>query len=173
MSTYKYIRELWKQPKENIKDLWKQRLIDWRKQPVTKRIVRPTRLDKARSLGYKAKQGYIIVRQRLLRSARKRPKIRAGRRSKHFGQRKNLNLNYQHIAERRVAKKYPNLEVLNSYFVAKDGKYIWYEIILVDKAHPCIQNDKRISWIIEKQHTRRVFRGLTSAAMRSRGLKKK
>lgn len=173
MSMYKYIRQLWKQPKENLDQLWKQRLIDWRKEPTIVRIERPTRIDKARSLGYKAKQGYIVVRQKVAKSARQRPKIRAGRRSKHFSRRKDLRLNYQHIAERRAAKKYPNLEVLNSYFVAKDGKYSWFEVILVDKAHPSILTDKRINWIAEKQHTRRVLRGLTSAAKKSRGLRKK
>jgi len=43
-------------------------------------------------------------------------------------------------------------------------------VILVDKMHPSIIADKRISWISEKKHTGRAFRGLTSAGRRSRGL---
>jgi len=173
MSMYKYIRQLWKQPSKNLGELWRERLIAWRQEPSTVRIERPTRIDKARSLGYKAKQGYLIVRQRIMRSKRQRPKIRSGRRSKHFGRRKDISMSHQTIAERRVARKYVNLEVLNSYFVAKDGKFKWYEVILVDKAHPAILADHRINWIADSQHRRRVFRGLTSSAKHSRGLHQK
>ena len=170
MGMYQYIRETWKKPKENLGDIWKERLIRWRKEPVIIRIEKPTRLDRARSLGYKAKQGFVIVRQRVSRGGRQRPKIRAGRRSKHFGRRKIVGKSYQWIAEERAAKKYHNCEVLNSYYVAEDGRYYWYEIILVDKAHPQILADKNLRWIAEKQHTRRVFRGLTAAGKRSRGI---
>ena len=173
MSMYKYIRELHKKPKENLKELWKQRLIAWRKEPSTVRIERPTRIDRARSLGYKAKQGYIVVRQRVLRGGHQRPKIRAGRRSKHARQRMVLSKNYRQIAEERAQRKYKNCEVLNSYFVAKDGKYYWYEVILVDKSHPSIVSDERINWICSSKHKGRVFRGKTSAGRHSRALNHK
>ena len=90
-----------------------------------------------------------------------------------MSRRKILKITYQLVAEQRAAKKYPNCEVLNSYWVGKDGLYYWYEVILVDKAHPNIISDKHVGWIAEEQHTRRVFRGLTSAARRSRGLRNK
>jgi large subunit ribosomal protein L15e len=77
------------------------------------------------------------------------------------------------IAEERAAKKFPNLEVLNSYWVAEDGRFKWYEIILVDPAHPVIQADKNINWICGKTHKNRVFRGLTSAGKKVRGLRHK
>lgn len=170
MSLYKYVRGLWKNPKKNLKGIWSKRLIEWRKEPVTIRIERPTRIDAARSLGYKAKQGYLIVRQRLNRGGKKRPDIKKGRTPKHSRQRKVLSKNYQQIAEERANKKYKNCEVLNSYYAGKDGKHFWYEVILVDKMHPSIIADKRISWISEKKHTGRAFRGLTSAGRRSRGL---
>ena len=167
---YKYIRNAWKQPKENLGSIWKERLILWRKEPVTVRIERPTRLDRARSLGYKAKQGFVIVRQRVIRGGRQRPQIRKGRRSKHYRRRKIVGLSYQSVAEQRAAKKYVNCEVLNSYYVAKDGRYFWYEVILVDKAHPQVLSDPNLKWIAEKKHTGRVFRGLTAAGKRSRGI---
>ncbi len=173
MSMYKYVRELWKKPKENLKELWKQRLIEWKKEPVTIRIHRPTRIDRARSLGYKAKQGYLIVRQRLVRGGRQRPKIRSGRRPKHFRRKKVLSINYQQVAEMRVQKKFLNCEVLNSYYTGIDGNHIWYEVILVDKSHPGIKSDPRIAWISERQNKKRVFRGLTSAGRKSRGLRNK
>ncbi len=172
MGIYKYIRETWKNPKDNLGDIWQKRILEWKNQNVTVRVERPTRIDRARSLGYKAKQGYIIIRQRVDRSSRQREQIRHGRRSKHFGRRKNVDKSYQSVAEERAAKKYPNCEVLNSYYVGQDGSYFWYEVILVDSSHPQILAGPRINWIFKSQHKGRVFRGLTSAAKKSKGLRK-
>lgn len=168
MGLYQSLKATWKS--DEFHDLMRKRLVDWRREPTTLRIHRPTRLDRARSLGYKAKQGFIVVRQRVQRGGRKRPHIRAGRRSKHARHRKILSMGYQVVAERRAATKFPNMEVLNSYFVAKDGKNYWYEVIMLDKSHPAVLSDSRVSWIAERQHKGRAFRGLTSAARRSRGL---
>jgi large subunit ribosomal protein L15e len=173
MGTYKHIRELWKKPKESLGSLWKERILKWRREESTVRIERPTRLDRARSLGYRAKQGILVVRQRVLRGGRQRETIRKGRRSKHFGRKKIVGKSYQWIAEERASKKYPNCEVLNSYYVGEDGNYFWYEVILVDKSHPQVVSDKSLSWISRPQHKGRVFRGLTSAGTKSRGLRNK
>ncbi len=174
MGLYKHLRELWRKPDAAFSEVLRQRLIEWSKEaPATVRLERPTRIDRARSLGYKAKQGFVVVRQRVERGGRKRPDIKGARRSKHSGQRKDLNMSYQVVAERRAAMKYPNLEVLNSYYLAKKGRHYWFEVILVDKQHPSIKNDKDIGWIAEPQHRRRVFRGLTSAEKKSRGLRHK
>ncbi|MEM4268083.1 MAG: 50S ribosomal protein L15e [Candidatus Woesearchaeota archaeon] len=170
MGLYKRIAGIWSNPKENLGETWRKRLEEWRKEPSTKRIERPTRLNRARSLGYKAKQGIFIVRQRVLRGGHVRPRPKGGRRPKKFHTRKNLKMSYQWIAEQRAASKYKNCEVLNSYWVGKDGKYYWYEVIMVDPLHPAIMSDKNLRWISEKQHTKRVFRGLTSAGKKSRGL---
>ena len=110
MGMYKHIREFWKKPKGDLRAVQKQRIFEWRREPVTVRIDRPTRLDRARSLGYRAKQGILIVRQRLIRGGRQRPQIRKGRRSKHFGRKKIVNKSYQTIAEERAVKKYVNCE---------------------------------------------------------------
>src|SRR3989344_2127080 len=172
MGYLKYMREAWKRPKEN-KELWTQRLISWRREQSTVRIERPTRIDRARSLGYKAKQGYVVARQRVIRGSHRRPGPHHGRRPKTQRRYLALDINYKLIAEQRAAKSFPNCEVLNSYWVAKDGRYYWFEVILVDKSHPAILADERISWIGDKQHKGRVFRGLTSAAKKSRGLRSK
>jgi len=172
MSVYKHIRDIWKNPKANLGDIWQKRILEWKNQNVTVRVERPTRLDRARSLGYKAKQGYIIVRQRVDRGGRQREQIRHGRRSKHFGRRKNVDKSYQSVAEERTAKKYPNCEVLNSYYAGEDGNHFWYEVILVDSSHPQILADPRINWVFKSRNKGRVFRGLTSAAKKSRGLRK-
>ena len=173
MGVYQYLREMWKQPQESLKTEMQQRLIQWRQEPSTLRLDHPTRLDRARSLGFKAKPGIFVVRQRLQRGGHWKPKPDGGRRPKRFGMHLKLKKSYQRIAEERAADKYPNCEVLNSYWVAKDGIYYWFEVILVDKSHPAIKSDKNLSWIAEKQHTGRAYRGLTSAARRGRGLHRK
>jgi len=154
---YQFIRELWKKPKE----MYKSRLVKWRRQPTVIRLDKPTRIDRARGLGYRAKQGFVIVRARIKRGGRKRPLYgKRGRKPKKSGMVKYTSKkSLKRIAEERVARKYPNLEVLNSYQVAEDGQHIWYEIILVDPNHPVIKNDPKINWICNQK--RRVFRGLT------------
>ncbi|MBP5394832.1 MAG: 50S ribosomal protein L15e, partial [Candidatus Methanomethylophilaceae archaeon] len=73
----------------------------------------------------------------------------------------------------RDQKRFPNLEVLNSYWVGADGQNEWYEIILVDPHHPVIQADPKINWICYNTPTNRVYRGKTSAGKKGRGLDKK
>jgi large subunit ribosomal protein L15e len=75
---YKYIAEAWAKPSNSyVKELLRQRLIEWRKQPAITRIEKPTRLDRARKLGYKAKQGFVMARVKVRRGGlrKKRPKV--------------------------------------------------------------------------------------------------
>ena len=167
MGLYKYLRNSW----GSDIDLQRKMLVEWRKQDSTVRIERPTRLDRARSVGYKAKQGIIVVRQRVDRGGRQRPSIRSGRRTAHNYQAKILSKNYQQIAEERANEKFVNCEVLNSYFVGEDGINKWYEVILIDKNHPAIVADPRYANIARQ--TGRAYRGLTSAAKKARGLRNK
>jgi large subunit ribosomal protein L15e len=161
------MRKLRKTPE--YEKIMKKRLIVWRRQPVIIRIERPTKLDRAHSLGYKAKQGFVMTRIRIGKGSSKRKKPMGGRKPGKAGLVKiTPTMNLQHIAEMRVARKFPNLEVLNSYYIAEDGKQKWFEVILVDPNHSCIKNDPKLNWICKTK--RRVFRGLTSAGKRSRGL---
>lgn len=48
-------------------------VLQLRQLNVIHRASRPSRPDKARRLGYKAKQGYVIYRVRVRRGGRKRP----------------------------------------------------------------------------------------------------
>ena len=171
MGMYKYIRNTWRSQENDA--VMKERLISWRKQPATVRLEHPTRLDRARSLGYRAKPGIFVVRECVSRGGRKREMMDGGRRSKHNSLRLNLNKNYQQVAEERAQKKYVNCLVLNSYEAGKDGMHYWYEIIFVDPAHPAIQSDKQLSWTSNPQHRTRVFHGLTSAGRKARGLRNK
>ncbi len=173
MGYLKYIREAWKNPKKNMPELWRERLIAWRKEPVTVKLERPTRIDRARSLGYKAKKGIFVVRQRVGRGGRKREQWAGGRRSKAQRRLKIVGKNYQQVAEERAQKKYANCEVLNSYWVAQDGMHYWYEIIMVDRDHPQVLADKDLKFVAKKNTKGRVFRGLTSAGKKTRGLRRK
>ena len=167
---YHYLREAWKKPDaKRVREL----MIEWRKDNVVKKLERPTRLDRARSLGYKAKKGFVVARVRLLRGGHKRPKPVKGRKLKRQTNKKVLKMSYKWIAEQRAQKKFKNLEVLNSYELAKDGKHYFYEVILVDSARPEIKNDKSMKWICKKKNQGRVYRGLTSAGKKSRGLRSK
>jgi large subunit ribosomal protein L15e len=171
-SFYTYIRDAWKDPDDGkLAELQWQRKQDWREEGALERIERPTRLDRARSLGYKAKQGVVVVRASIRKGGARKQRFTAGRRSKRQGvtritRRKNL----QRVAEERTTRVYPNLRVLNSYPVGQDGSQKWFEVILVDPEHPAIQNDEDLNWICESQHTDRALRGLTSAGRRNRGL---
>jgi len=175
-SMYGYVREAWKRPEKSyVKGLQWERQIVWRRQGTFTRVEHPTRIDRARSLGYKAKQGYIVVRVKVRRGGLRKHRIAKGRRAKRRGISKiTMGKSLQRIAEERVAKKYPNLVPLNSYWVGQDGKRKWYEVILVDPDHPVIKSDPKINWITRPANrNNRAGRGLTSAGKRGRGLRKK
>ena len=167
--------EEWAKPEKSFVDeLMRQRMIEWRRQRTVTRVERPLRLDRARKLGYKAKQGFVIARTRVRRGNLRKVRPKAGRRPKRMGVKmfkpaKSLRL----IAEERAARKFPNMEVLNSYWVGEDGRSKWFEVILVDTNSPCIKTDKDVGWITEKQHKRRAFRSLTSAGKKVRSLRNK
>ncbi len=171
-SYYSHVREAWQDPESGqLEQLQWERKQRWREQPALKRIDRPTRIDKARALGYKAKQGIIIVRARVRKGSARKSRFRKGRRSKRQGvNRITRAKNIQRIAEERTSRKHPNLRVLNSYWVGEDGSHRWYEVILVDPHHPAIQADDDLAWITESDQTNRAFRGLTGAGRANRGL---
>jgi large subunit ribosomal protein L15e len=171
-SFYSHIKEAWRDPSDGkLAELQWQRKQEWREEGAIERIERPTRLDKARELGYKAKQGVVVVRTAVRKGGARKQRFKAGRRSKRqgvnrLGRRKRI----QRISEERAARKYPNLRVLNSYWVGEDGSQKWHEVILVDPEHPAIESDDDLNWICDDDHTGRVFRGLTGAGKANRGL---
>lgn len=165
-SAYSYIREAFDKGS-------KEKLIGWRKQEVLTRLEKPTDIGRARKLGYKDKKGFVIVRVKIKRGGRKRARPRSRRKQGKQTIKKVLKMNYQWVAEQKAARKFKNLEVLNSYKIAKDGKYFFFEIIMVDPLRPEITEDKTINWICRPENKGRVFRGLTSAGKKSRGLRTK
>jgi len=173
MGYYKYVREAWKNPdKTYVKDLMRERMPAWRVQDTITRIERPTRPDRAHALGYKAKPGFVLVRARIRRGGRRKVRPNSHRKPTSMGVKKiTPRKNLKWITEERVARKYPNLEIINSYWVAQDGRHKYYEVILADPHHPAIQNDSELQWVLDQN--RRALRGKTSAAKKSRGLRAK
>lgn len=139
----------------------KEDIRKWAKDPVVKRVQKPSNIKRARSLGYRAKQGFVIARSRIRSGGRKRSTERKGRKPKKSGLFFTTRQSLQAIVEKRVARKFPNLEVLNSYYAGESGTHKFYEVILVDPHHSVIKRDKKINWIGKQR--RRAFRGLTSA----------
>ena len=74
MGAYKYLEELYKRKQcDLLRFLFRVRCWQLRHLNAVHRASRPTRPDKARRLGYKAKQGYVIYRVRVRRGGRKKP----------------------------------------------------------------------------------------------------
>merc|ERR1712028_183564 len=176
MGAYKYLRELWNRKQTDVMGfLSRVRTWELRQLPAIHRSSRPTRPDKARRLGYKAKQGYVIYRCKIKRGGRKR-KVAKGicyGKPSTMGVRIKASRNLKSVAEERVGRKFSSLRLLNSYWVCQDAMHKWYECIMVDPMHKTIRNDSRISWIAGACMKHRELRGLTSAGRKARGLRKK
>merc|ERR1711974_40564 len=135
----------------------------------------PTYLDKARSIGYKKKEGVKTIRVRVRRGGRPR-KHRHGKtngKPSKMGiyQRKHAK-SLQALGEIRVGKKYQNLNILGSYWVGQDRIYKYYEVIAVQTTNNSIKNDGDLNWLCRPIHKHREARGLTGATKKSRGLGK-
>lgn len=171
---YRWIREAWASREGYVSELMRQRMREWRRGPAIVRVEKPTRLDRARALGYKAKQGVVVVRARIRKGGRRKERPTRGRRPKRMGVRKLVpKKSIQVMAEERVARRYPNLEVLNSYPLGDDGQHHYFEVILLDPNHPAVRSDPELGWISKASQRGRVHRGLTRAGRKSRGLLRK
>ena len=132
---------LWRDRPQHLRD----RIVAWRRQPAVMRLDRPSRPQRARRLGYKAKQGIIVVRMRVGTGGMRRQRPRGGRRPKHLGvTRIKADVSMRQVAERRVLERYPNMRLLGSYYIYKDGAHYWFEVILADPVHPRIAGDPEL-----------------------------
>ncbi len=161
MNGYDYIQKTFQQEYKERSDEYKQRLIGWRRGSTVERVEKPTNLGRARRLGYKAKKGYVVVRVRVKRGRRARPKPSGGRKPRHNYRFVQPQHSYQVIAEQKANRVYKNMEVINSYWVGEDGVYKFFEVILGDPTILDLPVLKRKG---------RAFRGLTKAGRKSRGL---
>lgn len=118
-----------------MKFLFRIRTWEYRQQNQIVKVSRPSRLEKARMLGYKNKQGVVVYRVRVRRGDRTRP----ARKGVVYGKPKSIQVtgikgkkNLQSIGEERVGRKCKGLTVLNSYWVAQDAVNKFFEVILID-----------------------------------------
>lgn len=166
MGAYKHISSNFRKSYKEREDIVKSRLMQWRDQSSIVRVKKPTNIARARQLGYKAKQGVIVVRVRIRKGLRKREKPRGGRKPSKSGRFFAMGKSFQAMAEERAARKFINCEVVNSYYVGEDGSDKFFEAILVDREHPAMQKDSFYSQIIRRND--RSFRGLTHAGREHR-----
>lgn len=162
MGAYKYIQDTFQEEYKQRSEGYRKRLFEWRNGPAMIRLQRPTNIARARRLGYKAKQGFVLVVTRIRRGRRARRKPMGGRKPRHNYIFVQPQQSHQVMAEKRANIRYRNLEVLNSYWVGEDGMYIYFEVILADP----ILNSVDLTSVKRKG---RAFRGLTSAGKKSRG----
>uniref|UniRef100_A0A336LQ38 Ribosomal protein L15 n=1 Tax=Culicoides sonorensis TaxID=179676 RepID=A0A336LQ38_CULSO len=176
MGAYRYIQELYRKKQSDVMR-YLLRIRVWQYRQLTKmhRAPRPSRPDKARRLGYKAKQGFCIYRIRVRRGGRKRPVHKGCT----YGKPKSQGVNHlkpyrnlQSVAEERVGRRLGGLRVLNSYWVGQDAAYKYYEVIMVDPHHNAVRRDPKVNWLCKAVHKHRELRGLTSAGKSSRGIGK-
>ena len=123
----------------------RQKAVIWRNENAITRVEKPSRIARARRLGYKAKQGIVVIRMRVGTGGMRKQRPRGGRRPKHLGVTKiKADVSMKQVAERRVLERYPNMKLLGSYFLYKDGMHYWFEVILAEPSHPRIAKDKEI-----------------------------
>ncbi|TBU11213.1 ribosomal protein L15 [Hamiltosporidium tvaerminnensis] len=171
-----YLRELHKKKQSDVmRYLLRLRAWEYRQRPAVHRAMRPTYPEKARKLGYKAKSGIYIFRVRVKRGNAKRVAKKGiinGKPSNQGIQQRKGSKSLQALGEIEVGKKIGNYRILNSYWVAQDWVYKFYEVIMVDPMNQSIRNDPRLNWICKGDKKHREARGLTSATKSSRGLGK-
>jgi len=174
MGAYKYVEELWKKKQSDVmRFLARVRTWEYRQLSRLHKCSRPTRPEKARHLGYKAKAGFTIYRSRVRRGGRKKDVSKGivyGKPKNHCVNKHNPRMNCRALAEQRLGRKYGSLRVLNSYWIAQDAVYKWYEVIMVDPYATAIRADPRINWICKANKKHREMRGVTSAGRKHRGL---
>lgn len=155
MGMYKYIKQAFEQEYKDRSMILRKRITEWRKLGTVTRIERPTNLARARSLGYKAKEGIVMARVAVGRGSRKRPHPWGGRKPAKNVAYLSPGKSLQRQAEEKAARVFRNLEIVNSYWVGQDGVKKYFEVIMADrKLMPGVKG--------------RAFRGLTSAAKKGR-----
>jgi len=170
---YQHMSKSWRNPSDADIANIRAKMIEWRAGNRITKLEKPTRLDKARRLGYKAKKGVLVYRVIVTRGGRQNERPTGNRRTHRASQMKILKMNYRWVAEQRFQQSFRNLEVLNSYLIGKDGKHYFYEVIALDRNAPEIKADPQYSWITRAANQFRALRGLTSAGRKSRGLRTK
>ncbi len=157
----------------DLREVWVERGRVWRKGLVVQAEDKPLKAWKARAMGWKDKPGLVSVVVRVGKGNRKRRKTSGGRKPKKEFDYATLDKSKQVQAEQDANVKFPNCEVLCSYWLWEDGQYKYFEVILIDPYNPHIVKDKELNWICSGKHRGRADRGLTPAGRANRGLRNK
>lgn len=153
---YKYIKKAFQQEYKERGVILRRRISTWRKLGTVVKIERPTNLVRARELGYKAKEGFMMARVAVGRGQRKRPHPWGGRKPAKNVAYLSPGKSLQRQGEEKAARVFSNLEVVNSYWVGQDGTKKYFEVILADRK------------LLPGSPKGRAFRGLTSAGKKGR-----
>jgi large subunit ribosomal protein L15e len=153
---YKYIQKTFEKEYKERSEVLRKRITEWRKLGTVERIERPTNIARARTLGYKAKEGYYMARVAVGRGQRKRPHPWGGRKPAKNVAYLSPGKSLQRAGEEKVARVFRNLEVLNSYWVGQDGTKKYFEVVMVDRK------------LLPGMPKGRAFRGLTAASKKGR-----
>ena len=153
---YKYIKKAFQQEYKERGVILRRRISTWRKLGTVVKIERPTNLVRARELGFKAKEGFLMARVAVGRGQRKRPHPWGGRKPAKNVAYLSPGKSLQRQGEEKVARVFSNLEVVNSYWVGQDGTKKYFEVILADRK------------LLPGSPKGRAFRGLTSAGKKGR-----
>ncbi|KAK7072960.1 60S ribosomal protein L15 [Halocaridina rubra] len=176
MGAYKYMQEIYRKKQSDVmRFLLRIRAWHYRHLNKLHRAPRPSRPEKARRLGYKNIHGIFIYRIRVRRGGRKRPVPKGatyGKPKSHGVNQLKPTRNLQSLAEERVGRRLGGLVVLNSYWVAQDSTYKYYEVIMLDPRRGAIRRNPYYNWAAKPQHKHRELRGKTSAGRKHRGLGK-
>lgn len=129
---YKYVRKSFLATFKERPQALREKIAKWRRTPVVVRVERPSNPLRARSLGYKAKRGYVVARVRIAKGKRRRKRPDLGRKPGKNRKTEPPGRSLQTLAENRAARRFPNLTPINTYFVAEDGQHKFFEVILKD-----------------------------------------
>ncbi len=130
MSLTNYIQKSFLQAYKERTPALRARIAKWRRTPVVVRVERPLNPPRARSLGYKASRDYIVARVRISKGKRRRRRPDLGRKPGKNRKTQVPGISLQKLAEKRAERRFPNLRLLNSYYVGEDGQYKFFEVIL-------------------------------------------
>jgi large subunit ribosomal protein L15e len=130
MAFYSRVQKSFETEYKEKSQVLKKRLEQWRTEATVQKIAKPTNLARARTLGYKAKKEFMVVRVCVSKGNRRRRQTDQGRKS--GKQRKTMNpgVNLKWFADRKAQNTHKNMKVIGSYFVGEDGRKKWFEVVL-------------------------------------------
>jgi len=172
MGAAKYIAKTFQNEWKGVQDanydyalLMRKRAMDYRQEDVAVvKLEHPTNPVSAKSVGFKAKQGIIVVRVRVRKGTGTHHRPKNKRRPKRMGQAKlSRRVSTQAMAETKASKHFENMEALGSYKIAEDGKWHYFEVVLADREASTIKSDRQLAWLSKGGQRGRAERGKTYA----------